>query len=89
MPDDVLHAMLRNSQRQQFRFTFTDGEELFADVLSDTHVDENDTVILLRVGAAADECAWQVELADIRALATPDGRTVYESNSPDRRPASD
>ena len=85
MPDDALHALLRNSQGEQFHFTFADGDELFAEVVSDSHVDANDTIIVHRVGAAADECSWQVELIDIRIVATPDGRTVYESSSPDHR----
>jgi hypothetical protein len=79
MADDPLHALLRDSDGKQFRFTFADGEELFAEVVSASHVDEDDTVWLHRVGAAAGECGWQVALADIRELATPDGRCLHRS----------
>jgi len=79
MPDDALHVLLRNSQGKQFHFTFTDGEEMFAEVVSASHVDEDDTLWISRVGAADGECGWQVELADIRVLAALDGRCLYKS----------
>jgi hypothetical protein len=80
MADDAVHALLRTAEGKQFRFTFTDGEEMLADVVSASHVDANDTIVVLRVGAGVEECGWQVHFADIRSVATPDGRLLYTSS---------
>jgi hypothetical protein len=82
MADDALHALLRYAAGEQFRFTFGDGEELLAEVVSATHVDANDTVAVLRVGAVVGECGWQVRLTDIRVIAAPDGRCLFRLPSP-------
>jgi hypothetical protein len=58
-----------------------DRERMFAEVVSSTHVEADDTVVLLRVGASRDEPGWQVQLADIRSVATVDGRSLYERAS--------
>jgi len=72
MEDEALRALLRDAERQRFCIAFADGAEMLAEVVSTSHVDADDTLVLLRVGAAADECAWRVALADIRAIATAD-----------------
>jgi hypothetical protein len=68
---NALRAVLRDSEGQTYRFGFRDGTELLAEVVSATHVDADDTIVLIRVGASPDECAWQVHLADISSLSTP------------------
>ena len=78
MVDVALHALLRDAEGERFHFVFTDGGELLAEVVSASHVDADDTVVLLRVGATAGECGWQVQLADIRSVTTPDSRRLYE-----------
>jgi hypothetical protein len=76
--DDALRLVLRESEGEQFRFTFVDGEELLAKVVSASHVDADGTVVVLRIGAEAGECAWQIHLDDIRSVATLDGHCVYQ-----------
>jgi hypothetical protein len=82
MAEDALPALLRDAEGDQFRFVFSDGEELLAEVVSASHVDADGSVVVLRVGAAAAECGWQVRLADIRAVASPDGRWLYKQAEP-------
>ena len=82
MADDALHAVLRDAERRRPRFVFADGGELLAEVVNTSHVDADGTVVLLRVGAVAGEGAWQVQLADIRSVATPDGHSLYKRSEP-------
>jgi hypothetical protein len=77
MANNSLQMLLRDAEGKQFRFTFTDGVEMLAEVVSTSHVDADGAVVLLRVGAAAGECAWQVRLTDIRAVAAPEGSGLY------------
>lgn len=78
MADDTLHSLLRDAEGKTFRFVFADSDELLVEVVSATHVDEDDTVVVLRVGAPPEECGWQVQLADIRSVAALDGRWLYK-----------
>ena len=78
MEDDPLHSVLRDAERQVFRFTFEDGEEMLAEVISSTHVDADDTVVLLRAGASPLDPAHSVQLAEIRSLVVPGGRLLYK-----------
>jgi hypothetical protein len=87
MADNALRALLRDSEGRHFRFTFADGAELLAELVSASHVDADATVVVLRVGAAADECGWQVPLSDICSVATPDGHCLYARAEPG--PAAD
>ena len=75
---ESLHSVLRDAEDQLFFFKFQDGEEMLAEVVSATHVDLDDTVAILRIGASPTEPAYNVHLADIRSLNGPDGRVVYE-----------
>jgi hypothetical protein len=68
MTSDTLHPMLRESEGKTFCFTFVDGTEMVAEVISATHVDLDDTIMLLRVGALPDECAWQIHFTDIHSI---------------------
>ncbi len=79
MPNDSLHSLLRHAAGQAFRFAFADGEEMLAEVISSSHIDEDDTVILLRVGATTVESGWQVQLSDIRSVKDAYGRSLYQS----------
>jgi|SRR5271166_1460164 len=78
MPDPRLCSLLRRAESQTFHFTFSDGEQMLAQVISSSHVDEDDTIILLRVGASPAESGWLAQLADIRSVADPDGHSRYE-----------
>lgn len=81
MTVNSLQSVLRGSNGTIFRFIFADGGEMLAEVVSDTHVDVDDTIIVLHVGAAPDECGWQIHLADISALATSDGCWLFKSKT--------
>jgi hypothetical protein len=80
--DDALPALLRDAERARLRFVFADGEEMLAEVVSASHIDEDGTVVLLRVEAAAGECGWQIQLADIRSVTAPDGQLLYDRLGP-------
>jgi hypothetical protein len=71
MLNDGLRKLLREAEGKSFRFIFADGDEMLAQVICATHVDADDTVVLLRVGASPEECAWQVQLADILSVSAP------------------
>jgi hypothetical protein len=73
MTMDALRTILRGSEGKTYRLAFLDGTEMLAEVVSATHVDADDTIVLIRVGALAGECAWQVNLADIRSVSAPPG----------------
>ncbi len=77
MPGDTLHTLLRGAEGKTFRFVFTDGDAMLAKVVSTTHLDADDTVVLVRVGAPPGECGWQVKLADFLSVATPDGDLLF------------
>jgi len=76
--DDALHALLRDAEHARLRFVFADGEGMLAEVVSASHVDVEGTVVLVRVGAPAGECGWQIHLADIRSVTAPDGQPLYD-----------
>ena len=78
LTNDALHALLRDAEGQTFRFAFADRDEMLAEVVSASHVDADDTVVVLRVGAGPTEPAWQLHLADIRSVVGTDGRLLYE-----------
>jgi hypothetical protein len=78
VPNDSLHSLLRHAEAKAFRFVFTDGEEMLAEVISSSHVDEDDTVILLRVGASVAESGWLARLPDIRSVKDSCGHSLYE-----------
>jgi len=63
---------------QKFRVTFDDGEEMLAEVEESSHVDLDDSVIILRLGASEMEPGYLVHLADIRSLVSPTGHFLYE-----------
>lgn len=65
MTADALRTILRDSERKTFRFAFVDGAEMLAEVVSTTHVDADDTIVILRVGALPNESAWSVSLSAI------------------------
>jgi hypothetical protein len=71
--DEDLRLLLRDAEGSSFRFTFAVGEQMLARLMDASHVDEDDTLIVLRVGAAEEECGWQIHLGDIRAVHTEDG----------------
>ena len=68
---DALRTTLRNSEGRTYRFAFVDGTEMLAEVVSATHVDADDTIVILRVGAASSEPALQVHLDEIGSVSTP------------------
>lgn len=76
MHDESLRTALGDAEGRTFSFFFTDGEETLARVLSATHVDEDDTVIVDPVGEDF-RCSLQISLADIRALNDADGRCLF------------
>ena len=78
MTDEPLHSVLRHAENQLFCFTFHDGEVILAKVVSSSHVDEDDTMIILREDASTSEPGFQVRLSEIRTLATPGGRVLFE-----------
>ena len=78
MTDEPLYWLLRDAEDQSFCFTFLDGEGILARVVSSSHVDVDDTVIILRAGATTSEPGYQVHLSDIRTVATPGGRVLFE-----------
>lgn len=73
MSVDLLRAILRDAEGKTYSFAFVDGTDMLAQVVSATHVDENDTIILIRAGALPGECAWNVRLADIRSVSSLPG----------------
>jgi hypothetical protein len=73
MTSDPLHTLLRGSEGKTFHFVFFDGTEMVAEVVSSTHVDEDDTIVLMEVPTASASCGWQVRLADIRSASAPPG----------------
>ena len=81
MADSSLHTLLNGSEGSTFRFTFLDGADLLAKVISATHVDLDDTIVLLRVGASPGECGWQVHLADVRSVTAPGGDCLFDRPS--------
>jgi hypothetical protein len=66
-----LGALLRLSEGNTFLFAFSDGTEMEAKLISASHVDEDETIVILRVGAVPDECAWQVHLPEIISISSP------------------
>jgi hypothetical protein len=78
MADDPLHLLVRGAEGRSFCFKFEDGGEILAEVVSSSHVDDDDTVVIVRTGASPTEPGYNIRLADIRSLTTPDGRVVYE-----------
>jgi hypothetical protein len=68
MKVEFLQTILRDSEGETYRFGFLDGTEMLAEVVSATHVDEDDTVMLIRVGALPNEPGWQVNLTDICSI---------------------
>ena len=77
MEDDTIHSLLRDSNGMTFRFVFTDGEQWTAEVISDSHVDADDNILVERVDAGPQECGWQVRFAEIKSVADLDGRCLY------------
>jgi hypothetical protein len=73
MTDESLRTLLRDGERSRFRIGFMDGEYLLAEVIDASHVDLNDTVVVLRHEALPGEAALQVRLSEIRSVAMPDG----------------
>jgi hypothetical protein len=69
MSPDHVRQLLRGSEGKRYRIVFVDGDEIRAEVVSATHVDLDNTIILLRVGALPEERAWHVHLDDIRSIA--------------------
>jgi hypothetical protein len=78
MANDSLHSLLRHAQGKAFRFVFADGEEMLAEVISSSHIDEDDTVIIVRVDASAAESGWLVQLSDIRSVRDAYGHSLYK-----------
>jgi hypothetical protein len=78
MADDPLHLLLRGAEGLSFCFTFEDGEEILAEVVSSSHVDADNTVVIVRTGASPAEPGYNIRLADIRSVTTPDGRVMYQ-----------
>ena len=79
MTADFPHTILRSSNGKRYRFVFKDGEEMFAEVISDTHVDEDDTIIILGVGATPGECGWQCRLSDILSILAENGSCLFQA----------
>ena len=77
MPDDALHSLLRHSDGETFLFTYADSVVMLAKVVSDSHVDADDTIIVFEVGVPPTKGGWQVKLADIRFVMNPDGHLLY------------
>jgi hypothetical protein len=88
MTDDTLRTLLRDAEGRTYCFGFMDCGEMLAEVVSATHVDADDTIVLLRAGALPDECAWQVNLADIRSVAAPGGSCLFSRAEPGPAPDS-
>jgi hypothetical protein len=82
MAADPLHSLLRDANGESFHFVFNDGEQMLAEVVSASHVDADDTVIILRVGALPTEPGYQVQLSDIRSVMSPDNRPLFDRVSP-------
>jgi hypothetical protein len=78
MADKPLQALLREAEGKAFRFTFDDGAETLAEVMSSSHVDADNSVVLLRVGASPTEPGYSVRLADIRSIVSAGGRLLYK-----------
>jgi hypothetical protein len=78
MADDPLHSLVRGAEGRSFCFTFEDGGEILAEVVSSSHVDADDTVVIVRAGAPPTEPGYNIRLADIRSVTTPDGRVMYQ-----------
>jgi hypothetical protein len=72
-----LHGLLRGSEGRKFQFTFADGAEMLAEVVSTSHLDADDTLVLLEVGAPIRAPAWQVHLPDIQSVRAENGRVLY------------
>ena len=83
MTDDRLRSLLRDAEGQVLRFTLTDGDEMQSEVVSSSHADTDDSVVVLRAGALPAECGWQIWFADIRSLATA-GCGVHDRGQSDR-----
>lgn len=77
MSEGALPSVMRQSDGRTFEFTFTDGAEMTAVVVSDSHVDADDTLILLRVGAASGGPGWQVHLDEIAKVTAVGGSVLY------------
>jgi hypothetical protein len=73
MTTTLLHTILRMSEGKTYSFSFADGTEMLANVVSATHVDADDSIVIIRVGAGASEPAWQIRLADIRSVCQQTG----------------
>ena len=71
MMDDALRELMRSAEGKTFQFTFKDGMEMSAKVVSATHVGADGTIVLLRVGASPKENAWQVSLDEIASAHGP------------------
>jgi hypothetical protein len=69
MGSDALRTVLRNSEGKTYRLVFSDGTDMSAEVVSATHVEIDDTVVILRVGASNGEPGWQVHLGEIESVA--------------------
>jgi hypothetical protein len=79
MTHDGIRSLLKVAEGKTFHSVFMDGSDMLARVVSATHVDEDGTVILLRMGASPEECAWQVQLAEIHSIRAPgDGCAISE-----------
>jgi hypothetical protein len=68
MADDPRCSSLRDAEGRELRFTFHDGEEMRAHVMSGSHVDADGTVIILRVGPSPIEHGESVKLEEIRSV---------------------
>jgi hypothetical protein len=77
MAEKDLHVLLRESEGRTLRLTLANGEEMLAEIVSASHVDEDDTVVVLRSGATSEECGWQLHLANIRSVVAADGQQLY------------
>ncbi len=77
MVDEAFRSLLRGSDGETFQFVFVDGDEMMAVVVSGTHVDLNDTLLVVRSGAPPEEMGYQIGLADLRSLRAPDGTCLY------------
>ena len=64
----AFQTIMGNSEGKVFRFSFLDGTELLATVISDTHVDEDGTIAVLKIGALRDECAWNLNFNEISSI---------------------
>jgi len=69
MSVETIRAILRNSEGKTYLFAFVDGTEMQVEVVSTTHLNLDDTVVILEVGALANERAWNVALSEIRSVA--------------------